>query len=233
MKKLSLVASAIVALGLSSAAIADNNMPCAGSNLDGFYLGAGIGGDTYYSNWTYTNNHFVLPSDDYSRGNGSNVNILARINAGYGVTLNPHFYVGGEGWYQYMPANHNIFDMLNSVYVSHFDLKNTFGIGARAGFLPCRNLMFYGLLGVSTTDFSYNVSDSLYGDHSISHWTPGITPGVGVEYAINKHISLDARYTYTAYRSVTTNLTTADGTVDQIKVNPRVNAAALSINFRF
>lgn len=155
-KKL-LVATAILAS--SSVALAANGIP---------YVGASVG--------------VVNTLDDTIGGRNANINIFG----GYGSTVAPNFYLGGEVF-----ANKALGDIVYSI-------SNRFSYGASIipGLLLSENTMLYARAGLVNS--SYNSWGYV---QNIS----GLQAGLGLQTSVTQKVDLRAEYVYSNYEHAFNN----------------------------
>jgi len=182
---------------------------------DGFYIGVGLGYDSYR---THTN--FGGRDDDGSSSFSANQNAtgwMGNIFAGYGRYFD-WFYLAGE----LHAATSNASTSMNFSTMdtegdfanasANFKARTTYGISIIPGVKVNDSSLLYVRAGYVRTNSKASISgaagtpDSIIRfDDSNSRWTNGGMYGVGVETAVAPNVSVKAEYTYTSYNNVNTN----------------------------
>lgn len=213
------------------------------SVFNGFYLGAGLSANDYInksSQRVYIDN---IPLG--AGGTSTNGGLAAGIglDAGYGHVFQNQFYLGGELAYRYSPARVGQINAENpdDIDSGGFTVAHTGLFAARIGYLFTPRVLLYGLMGVSVSETAFHFSN--IGQNSAktdySHTDVGATPGLGLSFALNDNLSLDARYTYTFYRSEDKTLNVSNNpnanidTTITTRQKIQTQTVGLNINYHF
>ncbi len=183
-------------LGIAAA----NAQPTAEANpFAGFYGGAVIGYDNYRLNNEATLPDFGTPSGKIGHMGGDGVS--GGANIGYNFVLAPQLIAGIEGQFRYSDAEGRT-STAGAAGLSDVNSKTreSWGLGARLGFLPMPNTMLYAAGGWTNTRFRTSVDDaagaSLYrGSVRDDAWRVG----GGVETALGGKWTARVDYTYSNY----------------------------------
>jgi outer membrane immunogenic protein len=233
MKKLysSVALAALAALMLTAPAVAadvEAPMPEA-ANWTAFHVGVGGGG--MFGFVQEDSNSFINGNDEFFAFNEHQSDLgdaafFGTVEAGFDLQLGSSVVIGVLANYDFgktkmnnqsfgvvVDANNlaNPFDNFvvdNAHYETKWEIGDSWGIGARAGFLAMDNALIYvmggytqakiksesDLSGDNNANFAYRVSDSA--------WEDGWFAGGGIEALLTDNISLKAEYRYADYGSV-------------------------------
>ena len=125
------------------------------------------------------------------------------LSAGYQLQSN-QFVLGGEATYLWSNISH--FQSLTSAIITHAQIDGIGLIRGRAGYAFDR-LLAYGSLGYAGGNLKASLYDAgqpawMGGPYyTEDRWRNGFTAGVGLEFAINDHVSARAEYIYANLRA--------------------------------
>lgn len=216
-----------------------------GSVFNGAYIGAGTSVVNMFNEVSVYNSNtqgvipLTLGTLQFHANSGFS-SVGVRVNLGYGRTFNNAGYVGAELGYRYAPVYGGNIVGSNGNATSYVNGRpvNDVAVNLRGGYLFVPGVLTYGLIGVSGTSFNYNFTDFVSVKHSFNKMQYGLTPGVGIEVSLSSAVTMDLRYTYSAYsqtsQEVKANIILDNGgNYDLFNVNPTVQAASLTINYHF
>lgn len=212
---------------------------------DGFYIGAGIGYDSYRINHTNSlalSNGFV---QNHS-WNTSATGWMGGLFAGYGLYFD-WFYMGAEINVSTSAADGSYHYFNNSVpggllFSADAEARTSYGIALLPGVKINDSTLFYVRLGWLRTDFKGSVSliDSATTSFSYSNnnWRNGFQYGVGMESYVAENVSLRGEFTHTAYGNTTRSIAFTDpvsglGVAASHKFEPSNNEFMLSAIYHF
>jgi len=210
------------------------------NNFTGFYAGVGV----LHANMNAEESIAeIYAGTNYTLNNNAGFDQIGeKLFAGYGKSFD-RYYLGLEAIFQYLPDNGGNAIKDGKPYgTDGFSARNTWALTLRGGYVCNDNWMPYLLLGTSYTDFKYTSEDlvatSALGStamHNLSKRMWGFTPGIGVQYMLNKNFGFDMRYAYTYYGSTTANVTSTLSGVSNftVKFKPTMSVFGLSILYRF
>ena len=240
MKKIALAATAVSILMTGAASAADmapryTKAPpppvVVASSWAGFYIGGNFGAgwaDTNFSAIPVTGDHFLLPGQSFSTGNGGTAGWVGGVQGGYNWQWD-RIVLGLEGTYSGAniknstgflpdlaqgPATENI--LLNS----KIDQYAT--IVGRLGFAPTNDWLLYAKGGYAAGRISTNPQDFVIVGTILNHfssasaWHNGWTAGAGVEYKVARNWVFGVEYDY--YQFDTSNHSNL--TVSSARGNP-------------
>lgn len=207
--------------------------------FNGFYAGAmldamGLINDDH-KNIYKSSSHWY--NQDYRSGNYS---YGGGILGGYGLTFN-HFYTGMELYAHYIP-----YDCLDYEYIQNSDtywkpieLKSNYlyGVALKEGYLFSPNVLMYGLLGMNVTQFKVTTEYNRSGDMGVftkkfNKTQIGFMPGLGFEFALTSHLTLQAQYAYMLYPEFDNSFNLNSYSHDT-RVKPSGSLYSLGINYYF
>lgn len=156
----------------------------------------------------------------------------ASIGAGFDFAIANDWVIGLDASLDYLPMTFDDPDQDNSdvAATSEFaTVDSVIALGARVGAKINPSTLLYGKLGVASIHTTAN--DEFFalaggGDE----WLPGYQVGVGIETAINEHMTLGVEGLYTA---ATDTLTTENTQIGQVELQPSLLTGKVSLNFRF
>jgi outer membrane immunogenic protein len=222
---------------------------------DGFYIGAGLGYDSYRIHQSTDLTAYeldVLPATveftSASSANTSATGWMGGIFAGYGRYFDT-FYIAAEINANTSNAD-STFSYNNSLGVSantKVKARTSYGIAILPGIKLNDSSLLYVRLGYLRTNFKASASfSSLDFDESTvnslsvsdSAWRNGFNYGVGIETYVAEDISIRGEYTHTSFNSKTisgqfTNTTTLDSVVVSDKFDVSNNEFMLSLLYHF
>lgn len=185
---------------------------------DGFYLGIGVGYDSYrvHSDTDLVVSDLTTGIVGYSQDTDTNLSAtgwMGGIFAGYGRYFD-WFYLGLE-----LNANASNADSSTSYVDSignsaslKLKARSSYGVGLLPGIKLNDSSLLYVRLAYLRTNFKANASvttdSDIDGDFttvsgSSSEWRNGFQYGVGIETAVAEDVSLRGEYTHTSYNSKT------------------------------
>ncbi len=214
--------------------------------FDGPYIGAGTSIVNMFADTSIYNNPgnqgiipLTLGTLQFQAASGFSA-VAVRANLGYGKTFNNAGYIGAEVSYRYAPVRGGTIVGSNGNTTSYVNGRplNDVGISLRGGYLFVPGVLTYGLIGINGTHFNYNFTDFVSVNHPFDKTQYGATPGIGIEVSLSSAVTMDLRYTYTAYsqasHEVKANIVIDNGdNYDLFNVTPTVQAANLTINYHF
>lgn len=235
---ISMLATSVSIFAATAPAMTANN-----NTFNGLYAGAGIVGMNMNNsveigdNGTYQG-RIIWSSPDIDANTGFTT-AGGRINVGYSHTILNNGYVGAEVAYRYVPSTGGSAINREDRDFSYYggNAKSDWSLNFRGGYFFLPNMMFYALIGFNRTLFTYNISDEINVQHSVNSWETGVSPGVGIEFALASQLSLDARYTYSMYGTQTFTVVEPPefGRQDTtaLKASPSINTVSLTLNYHF
>jgi opacity protein-like surface antigen len=176
--KLFSAASALMVLG-STSAFADSGFYI-GSHVSNFTLGHSIDRDT----GSNTTPSILTLAEESEFGFG--------IDAGYKFQLNDKVYLAGELFYTDQDIETN---NVNNLLRTQLTVNESYGAKIKLGFDITDDFSLYGLVGSTTVDF--DIRNSYPFAPPVREASRDISEfifGLGAEYAITKHISVNAEY---------------------------------------
>jgi outer membrane autotransporter protein len=228
MKKFFL-ASAIAAVTASSGAATTKH---------GFYVGAGLAGLNAHHNATITEVEPGPATTDYVHGY-SKFAPGGDIMLGYTALINT-FLLGVEVDYLFGNLNKtNSFSQTNgtSRVTKVESTGGAWGASVRLGFNCLDRIMPYVRLGIENrrfklTSVSTNIGVASNVDMASSARKTAFTPGIGVDFKVNKNFALGLEYRYAIYGSITkTGNNPFVPYPVTFKVTPRIGTALLSLKY--
>lgn len=213
--------------------------------FDGVYIGAGASVVNMFNEVSVYNSNtqgiipITLGTLQFQANSGFS-SIGARANLGYGKAFNNCGYIGAELAYRYAPVYGGTIVGSNGNATSYVNgrLVHDVAVNLRGGYLFAPSVLSYGLIGISASSFNYNFTDFVSVEHHFNKTQYGLTPGMGIEVALSSAVTMDLRYTYSAYgqksQEVKANVILDNGgNYDLFNVNPSVQVASLTINYHF
>lgn len=224
MKKLALVLAATTAFTAAQANIGT-----------GFYIGAHTGFDSVATDMEATS-PLLLGGTSVNKAHMGRGNANVGLFAGYGM-VNGCFYYGGELGYTF--SSTKIRSTPDSTAANQFiELKRSgyFNAAVRLGYLFSQNTMGYVRLGVNWG--KWNLRDTVNAGTvaapvSASKNSASFAPGVGIETALNRNVSLRAEWTYEFGRNLRVNNAAAPTTTFTTAKSIRTSSFKLGIAYRF
>ncbi len=223
--------TACVAVCLFPLGIAAANAQSAGdaNPFTGFYAGGVIGYDNNHLDNDATLPAFGVPNGRVSGMGGDG--IAGGAILGYNFALAPRIVAGLEGQFRYSDAGGST-TTPGATGLSDVSTKarDSWGLGARIGFLPTRNTMLYASGGWSNTRFRTSVDDvtgaNIYRDSSRDDaWRVG----GGVETALGGNWTARLDYTYANYSGYDVPINNTNG----IEVKPTSHQVSLAVSRYF
>ena len=167
-------------------------------------------------------------------GNHTSASWLAGGQGGCDYQVSTMFVIGVQGDYGFADARGNHSDLLFP-NVDWSRLKSVYSVTGRAG-LAWDHWLWYGRGGVAWahTDNEFTATNTMnvlgQGNETRSGWTAG----VGVEYALNKWMSVFAEYNYYGFGNRTITFVNAAGaTAATINIDQSMQAARAGMNVRW
>lgn len=196
----------------------------------GFYMGAHTGWDSVRADYTQTNNGVAVAGKNEIGRDNPNIGIFG----GYGW-LCGCFYWGGEIGYTF--ANIKIRatqGVAPNALTAELKRSGYFNIAARMGYLFSQNTMGYIRLGGNYG--KWKASDNLFTGVTNTVLTGSknrfsFVPGVGLETALNRNVSVRAEWTYEFGSSLRTTLANNNRTSNFGSI--RSNSFKLGVAYRF
>ncbi|VVC75663.1 hypothetical protein AQUSIP_09530 [Aquicella siphonis] len=220
---------------------------------DGFYVGVGVGYDSYRihqsSNVDFVDvaSNSVLDSSSLAL-NHSATGWMGGLFAGYGRYFD-WFYLGAE-----LNANTSNADTTwtssttvgdpDSSYYAKMKARTSYGVALLPGIKVNDSSLFYARLGYLRSNFKVtetytNVFDANTATtRSSSDWRNGFNYGVGIETYVAENVSVRGEFTHTSFNStsVSQSITSADNTTrlaSNSKFKPSNNEYMLSLLYHF
>lgn len=220
---------------------------------DGFYVGVGVGYDSYRIHQTTSAddvdpvNNTIFDTSTLSM-NHSATGWMGGLFAGYGRYFD-WFYLGAE-----LNANTsdaettfttstNITNPASSYYVK-MKARTSYGIALLPGIKVNDSSLLYARLGYLRSNFKvtetytnpYDANTAI--TQSSSDWRNGFNYGVGIETYVAENVSVRGEFTHTQFNStsVSQGITSADNTVrlaSNSKFKPSNNEYMLSLLYHF
>lgn len=184
-----LAVSAALALGMSFA-----GATYAATPFEGFYVGGQVGYSVYDNKLTLTNTETI----DGLSGRGAD----GGLYAGWGTLIDPAWYAGVEGEYNWADSEHTTSGVITGSAESlGFKDKDNWGLSARFGWLPSKNVMLYTRLGWQEASIDYSAS----GVPTMNQHHNGFRLGFGTEVAMTSNwlVRLDYNHTWYGKETVT------------------------------
>lgn len=225
---------------------------------DGFYVGAGVGYDSYRFHNTTDFSEFdtsvspqVLTESNSSSWNESATGWMGGLFVGYGHYFD-YFYLGAEINASTSGANSTFTATGSDTSGTWSDsatikvkARTSYGIAVLPGIKVNDSTLLYARLGYLRTNFKGSADfgeldgadvDTISG--STSNWINGFNYGVGIETYIAEDVSVRGEYTYTSYNSKSANATLVDAPdsvtfATNSKFKPSNNEFMLSLLYHF
>lgn len=215
---------------------------CPVSLMDGFYVGLGLGYDSYRvrNSFDVANND----EDDFLSGNPpvSATGWVPELFLGYGKYVTDTFYLGGEAFINTSNAegSYSVSDT-DFNYSSKIEGGTGFGIAFLPGIkLNCTTLAYlrlgYNWERLEAKQSFTDLDESTSGSVNTTNTVHGFSYGVGMESLISCNWSLRAEYTHTNYSTFNSGLetpivATLQGSTDTLssKYDPSDNQFMLSL----
>lgn len=194
--------------------------------IDGFYLGPGIGWETY----RFRETPGPFPPIPFSIGSpiAASGPVLGLIG-GYGQYYG-WFYIAGEvsAYLNKALYHFNYVTPLGLSYQTNLSLRHSYKASILPGFRINRHAIAYARIGymrslVKTTEMGVNALTTFY--HSESNWADGVEYGIGIESALNPNMSIRGEFTHASFGSFPTQLETS--------FDPSMNQFVLSLLYHF
>ncbi len=187
-------------------------------NWTGFY--AGLFGGYHTGKVKVEGCVGICPSDPKLDGG------LFGLQVGYDYEFPNHVVTGVFGWVPVVrPKSTIVSTGFGFTFRDQLKERFTGVVGARVGYAYDKWLP-YAFAGVEYTNWQINLSG---GGGSFSNDYVGVAAGVGAEYAVTRHISLDLRYMYSHLPSKTFNF----GGGPEKYSEPNGSTFLAAINYRF
>lgn len=211
---------------------------------DGFYLGVGVGYDSYRIHETLDTSETeistgVLEATSSASRTHAATGWMGGIFAGYGRYFDT-FYIGLE-----INANTSNADATSSFATSDefgdndsgnskVEARSSYGIALLPGIKVNDSSLLYARLGYLRTNFKGSANfnnvdaiDATTSNYSVStsRWRNGFQFGIGIETAVAEDISIRGEFTHTSYNTKTASATFVDpitGT-DNVSLSDRFN----------
>lgn len=189
--------------------------------MSGFYLGAGVGYDSYRTR-IYTSSFVSTPDEIFglatSHSNAAN-GWVGSLFVGYGQYFNDLYYLGGEVFGSYSGAQGSQSATIQEVDVvaqtndflrlhSRFDANWGWGVALLPGLKLADTLLAYVRLGYNWVDLDGKGNGNFNGipvfSRSGDQTAGGFNYGVGMESLVCENWSLRGEFTHTDYNSFST-----------------------------
>ncbi len=216
-----------VALGVlvAGTAVANAQQSANQNPVSGFYVGGVLGYDNYSLNSSAT-----LPTYGVSGAiNGLGADgVAGGAIVGYNIPLGPQFIAGIEGSFRYSDAD--VSTTVTGLGSAGAKARESWGLGARVGFVPVDNVMLYASGGWTQGRFKTEVANAagttIYsGKDSQDAWRIG----GGVEAALGSQWTARMDYTYANY----SNYDIALSNTDSVFIKPTSHQVSLAISRYF
>ena len=199
----------LVSMALTSAVNAGSMGPDVDPDrvFNGFYLGFGAVA-------LNTSSKVVLGDSIVNRGwwdsvdadgNSGFLSAGAKFEFGYGHVVGSSGYVGGELSYRYAPQRGGDIDVISNQGGPSLigeAARNDFSGLARGGYFFVPGAMGYLGVGLNGTEFLNTFTDTNGAYHQSSKWSYGGSLAAGMELKLAQSLTMDLRYTYTAYEHI-------------------------------
>ena len=136
------------------------------------------------------------------------------LSVGYGHKFDK-IWTAAEVFYQ--------FDDLNSNGISS---KGAYGAAVHLGFIPLKNFIFYGILGVESRSLTVK-------EISKNYRSVAFTPGVGARFALSENFSIKTEYKYAMHKAKSFSEAYKDGSSLAIKGKPSVHSFNVGMTYTF
>lgn len=189
------------------------------AHADGFYVGGTVGAlsatsDTELHSGPLTIDGINLPvaiRQDISVTTG-NTGFTGRLFGGYLFHIVNKFCLGVEANGEFNTANIESTPTISaqpvvgpiSIFNTKLNVKTSYGLSLLPTYQVSDDFSVFARAGIAYGTINSTVSDVLANGDDTFHELGGQF-GVGMEYALSKHLSIRGEYIYTAYRSVEQN----------------------------
>lgn len=158
--------------------------------------------------------------------------IGASIGAGFDFSIADDWVIGLDASLDYNPMTFEDPDQDNpdvGATTEFATVDTVIAVGARVGAKLNPSTLLYGKLGFASIHTTANEDFFALGGGG-EEWLPGYQVGVGIETAINEHMTLGVEGLYTA---ATDSLGTENTQLGQVELQPSLLTGKVSLNFRF
>jgi len=202
MKTLTLALAGTALVGaLATSAVAGD------CSFSGFYLGAQLGAGTTNTEVKGTTLFAAVNTPEKNRFAATGA--IGGLHVGYGKHFPNRFYLGLEA-YGNLSGNKETNNF--STATRKAERKNAFGAKLRPGFV-FGNALVYGVVGVESASFKYNVFNTAANTGSNSGRRTGIPVGLGASFHATDHVILGVEATHTFYNSRKVTLSNNGGSL--------------------
>ena len=193
-------------LALGGTAHADDMSAPEVPGLTGFYVGAGGGVDYLSSSLLiYGNDIFNQAASDASVASG-----FGTFELGADYRFDSDFLIGAVGNFDF-GAGTNLGSLGSlptmGTPIAEWEAGNSWGIGARAGYLVSPRTLIYGIGGFTQLDVRTDLFAGGNASTSDDEWTSGYFVGAGVETLLTDNLSLKLEYRFSRYDQVSATAT--------------------------
>jgi outer membrane immunogenic protein len=238
MKKLIMGAAAFCTVGLADVALAAN-MPLKAPILvmppafswTGCYIGANGGALWAHKDWSDNRSQTLRTSQDLSSGLAG-----GQVGCNYQVVS---WVFGIQGDFDWTNANATTPDAFGLTIDDNTKIQSLGSVTGRAGY--AFNGRFLGYVkggGAWERDQYAIVTNALALNPGLvvetaAETRPGLTGGLGGEYAITNNLTLFAEYDYYAFGTRTNTLVTATGSTTKMDISERKSVVKAGLNWLF
>ena len=185
-----------------------------------YYLGGNLG-----SNFS-RNDAKVSDGSTIVEHTTTDTTYVANLLAGYGMSVNQNYYLGGEFNVGYGLGR------LGANDPDHHRVKLgwTLGLHAKLGRVVGDQAMVYLLAGTSASQFKMTKAKGIgsyyFADKTVTKW--GVDVGAGVTFRVKKNWNADLRYVHQYYQQE--KMTAGSNTLDR---RPKNNLVLLGLTYHF
>lgn len=193
--------AAVSLLALGGTAHADDMTAPEVPDWTGFYVGAGGGGNYLFSALVFDDTNITRESwtDDAGVARG-----FGTIELGADYQFDSNFLIGAVGNFDFGGSmDLGSYETSDTPWAdAEWQAGNSWGIGARAGFLASPRTLIYGVGGFTQLDVSTDLFAGTDNATRDDEWTSGYFVGAGVETLLTDNLSLKLEYRFSRYDEV-------------------------------
>ncbi|MEQ1525031.1 MAG: outer membrane beta-barrel protein, partial [Aestuariivirga sp.] len=191
--------AAVSLVALSATAHADDMTVPEVPDWTGFYMGAGGGGSFMLSALELDDDNIARESwsDDAGVAQG-----FGTIDLGADYQFDSNFLIGAVGNFDFGAGTDLGSLPTMGSPIAEWEAGNSWGIGARAGFLASPRTLIYGVGGFTQLEVSTDLFAGTGAATSDDEWTSGYFVGAGVETLLTDKLSVKLEYRFSRYDEV-------------------------------
>lgn len=197
----------------------------------GCYIGANGGGLWAHKDWVDNRSQVLRSSQDLSSGLAG-----GQVGCNYQVTS---WVFGVQGDYDWTNANASTPDSFGLTINDSTKINSLASVTGRVGYAFNVPVMAYVKAGGAWEHDQYAIVTNSLAPvpgmvvETAAETRPGLTGGVGGEYAITDHLTVFAEYDYYAFGDRTDTLVTAAGATTRMDIHERKSVLKVGLNWLF